>query len=499
MASNKKDPSAIVIGAGMTGIMLVVKLRQAGINNVTLLEKRSAVGGTWRENRYPGVACDVPAHAYTYSFAQNPDWSGMFAPGDEIQRYFDRVFREQKVDEVTRFDSEVTSAVYNDGVWTVETSQNETLTADLLFAATGMLHKPVTPDFEGKDSFAGASMHSAEWDDSVDLSGKRIGVIGTGSSAAQIIPELINRGDTEVTVFQRTPQWIVKLENKLYSDKQKAKFRADPAKVERAKKLALWVFEQGTTALTSNKTFDKIMHKLMAWNAKRYINAEIKDPELRAKLTPDYKFGCKRVVMNATFYPAIQKSNAHLVTDAIDKVESNGIRTKDGKLHELDVIVYATGFDPLAYMRPMNFQGRDGVSINDRWSKKVQAYRSILVPQFPNFFLMLGPNSPIGNYSVITMSEIQAEYALKLVDQWREGKIETIEAKDEALQDWNAMLKSKMSNTVWSSGCTSWYLDADGDPLTWPDTWKNWVAVMREPDMTHFHISEPKAAEANAA
>ncbi len=495
MASNKKNPSAIVIGAGMTGIQMVVKLKQAGIHDVTLLEKKDKVGGTWRENTYPGVACDVPAHAYTYSFAPNPEWSGMFAPGAEIQQYFEKVFYDQGVDKHTRFNEGVVSSVYNDGQWTVTTTQGNTLVCDLLFAATGMLHKPVTPEFKGMSRFNGDVMHSAEWKQDVNLQGKKIGVIGTGSSAAQLIPELINRNDSEVTVFQRTPQYLVKVDNKKYTEKQKDKFRNSPKAMQRAKELALMVFEKGTTALTSEKWFDRQMHKLMAWNARHYLKTAVKDPELRAKLTPDYKFGCKRVVMNASFYPAIQKANATLITDGIDTFEETGIRTQDGTLHELDVIVCATGFDPLAYMRPMDFKGRDGVDINDVWAKKVQAYRSMMIPQFPNFFLLLGPNSPIGNYSVIAMSEKQADYALEIVSAWRQEQMETIEAKPEALKSWNQELRQKMGRTVWASGCNSWYLDADGDPLTWPDTWKAWLAAMEKPVFTDFYTSEPITAQ----
>ena len=341
-------------------------------------------------------------------------------------------------------------------------------------------------------------MHSAQWDHDYDFKGKKIGVIGVGSSAAQLIPELINMEGTDVTVFQRTPQWIIELANKPYTEKQKAKFRAQPIRMKRTKDIALTVFGKGTTALVSDKWFDrKIMHPLMAWNAKQYLNKQIKDPELRAKLTPDYMFGCKRVVMNATFYPAIQKPNAHLEVNGIDKFDENGIRTKDGTLHELDVVVFATGFDPVAYMRPMNLIGKGGLSLDEAWKDKITAYKSMFVPGFPNFMMMLGPNSPIGNYSVISMSEVQADFCMKLVEKWRAGEIETIEAKPEALSWWRSILKERMGNTVWASGgCSSWYLDADGDPLTWPDTWGNWVKMMRRPRMQDFYAKDKDSNQA---
>jgi len=485
---DRQNPSVVIIGAGMTGIGLVIKLREAGITDIVMLEKASDIGGTWRENTYPGVACDVPSHAYTYSFEMNPDWSHFFAYGPEIKKYFEKVYYKYGVDHSTRLNEAVTSCAYCDDTetWTVKTSQGNTFECDLLFSATGILHKPTFPNIEGLDSFKGNMMHSAQWDHSVEFKNKKIGVIGNGSSATQFIPELINMEGTDVTVFQRTAQWIVKTENKDYCEADKQRYRDKPSRMQRVRNIALGIFEQGTTALTSDSFWDSMMHKLFAWNAKRYLQKEVKDPELRAKLTPDYKFGCKRVVMNSTFYPAMQKPNAHLVIEGIEKIVPEGVVTKDGQTHELDILVLGTGFDPAAFMRPMDFTGCNGLSIDDAWKDKIQAYRSLCIPEFPNFFLMLGPNSPIGNYSVITMSEIQADYCISLIKEWQAERLQTIEVKPEAVQGWRAMLKDRMSHTVWSSGCQSWYLDKDGDPLTWPDKWKNWVAMMRDVQVGDF-------------
>jgi len=480
MSNDRLNPSVVIIGAGMTGIALVIKLKAAGINNITLLEKGESVGGTWRENRYPAVACDVPSHAYAYSFEPNPDWSNFFADGKEIHEYFKKVYLKYGVDKHTRLNEGVTSCVYQNNRWTVKTTKNLTYDADLLFAATGMLHKPNYPAIVGLESFAGVSMHSARWDTTVDMKGKRIGVIGTGSSATQLIPELIDTQGTHVTVFQRTAQWLVDAPNHAYNKQDKDRFRKKPSRMKLVRFLSLSVYAQATAALVADDWWARFMHSIFAWNGRRYLNKSIKDPALRAKLTPDYKFGCKRVVMNSTFYPAIQKPNARLVTEGIDRIEKEGVVTKDGEVHKLDVLVLATGFDPAAYMRPMEFRGRNGLSIEDAWKKKIQAYRSLLIPGFPNFFLMLGPNSPIGNYSVIAMSEMQADYCIALIKFWQQNKLQDIEVKPQALEQWRAMLKSRMEHTVWSSGCNSWYLDADGDPLTWPDKWKNWVSMMSD-------------------
>lgn len=488
MTSQRKNPSVVIIGAGMTGILLVIKLRELGITNITLLEKAETLGGTWRENTYPGIACDVPAHAYTYSFEPNPDWSHHFAPGPEIYQYFHKVFYKYGVNFSTHFNEAATSCVFNDDsqTWTVSTSQNKTYEADLLFSATGLLHQPNIPKITGLESFAGPSFHSARWDHSVSRKGKRIGIIGTGSSATQIISELVLGEGVEVTVFQRTPQWIVAVKDEGFTEAEKQRFRRQPFRIKLIRNLSLFIFGAGTNALTGDKLGNRILHRLMSWNAGRYLNSTVKDPVLRAKLTPNYKMGCKRVVINDRFYDAIQQPGTRLVTESIDQIEPQGVRTKDGQLHEVDILVLATGFDPKAYMRPMTFVGKNGLSIEDAWSKKLSAYQSMFLPGFPNYILMLGPNSPIGNQSVIEISEHQTAYALQLVRRWQAGELATIEAKPEALARWAAMIKSRMSHTVWTSGCQSWYLDADGDALAWPDTWKNWVKIMEQPILSDF-------------
>ncbi|MFK7733362.1 MAG: flavin-containing monooxygenase [Pseudomonadales bacterium] len=487
MSEPQRYPSVLIIGAGMTGLCVAIKLRLAGITDIVIVEKGDRVGGTWRENTYPGVACDVPSHAYTYSFAPNPEWSDFIAPGKEIQRYFQKVFTDFSLEECTHFNETIVSATFLDEKWYVESDLGNSWPVDILFAATGMLHHPFVPRYDGQDSFAGKQFHSARWDHSVDLQGKRIAVVGTGSSATQLIPKLIALSKAHVSVFQRTAQWIVKLEGSAYTEQQKAKFRQSPKKMRTLKKSILWAYDKATTALTSQSRFHKILRRLMAWNARRFLHSSVKNPALLAKLTPDYQIGCKRVVMNAEFYDAIQRDNAELVTEAIDSIETDGIRTKDKRLHEVDVIVYATGFDPVAYMRPIQFKGLDGIDINAVWRDKVQAYRSVCLPGFPNFFLMLGPNSPIGNYSVIAISEAQTDYALQLIELWRNNTLSRIEATADAQARWNAGLKAKLGQSVWSSGgCNSWYLDKDGDPITWPGSWQQFLASIAEPDLRDF-------------
>lgn len=492
MARDRKNPSVVVIGAGMTGILVAIRLQAAGITNITVLEKAASVGGTWRENTYPGVACDVPSHAYTYSFEPNPQWSSHFPAGSEIHQYFQQVVSRHGIERYIRFNEAVTSCRYDaaEKKWHVESAKAR-YTADLLVSATGILHQPNIPAFDGLDDFAGDCFHTARWDHRVSLEGKRIGVIGTGSTASQVIPELVAMSGTQVSIFQRTAQWTVSMADRPFEDWEKQRFAKQPWRMRLIRKLSAFVYSRGTAALAGDSWFDRLSHKVMAWNGRKTLRDAVADPELRARLTPDYTFGCKRVVITSKLYPAMQEPNARLVTDSIRCFELEGIRTDDGELHPLDIVVLATGFDATAFMRPMAFVGRDGVTIDAAWQQKISAYHSMFLPGFPNFVLMLGPHSPIGNQSVIEISEAQADYAMQLIERWRTGELDTIEVTEDATQRWAALIKDRMKDTVWASGCDSWYLDADGDALTWPFTWKLWLKTMQSPDLRDFVASAP--------
>ncbi len=477
-----RSPSVVVIGAGMTGILLAIKLREAGITQVHVFEKADRLGGTWRENTYPGVACDIPAHMYTYSFEPNPEWSHRFAHGDEIQAYFERVGRKYGVTGSIHFSEAVTRCVYDAGKWAVTTSRGRQVIADFVINSTGILHHPAKPDIKGIETFKGAMFHTAEWDHSVNLDGKRVGIIGTGSTAAQVIPEVAKVAG-KLSVFQRTPQWLLPLGNTDVSEREKDRLRRNPAKLQRLRKFYMWGISQ---LLTKAVTGHKAQNALFSAICKLNLRFSVRDPELRRKLTPDYKVGCKRIIVNTTFYPAIQRDNVELVTDGIEAITENGIRTRDGREHALDVLILSTGFNPVAYMRPMDVVGRDGLHINDAWKDKIRTYRSLCMPGFPNNFLMLGPNSPIGNYSVIAMSEVQCGYILKLIERWRRGEFDAVEVTESAVQRFAQYVKAGMGKTVWVGGCQSWYLDGDGDPILWPYTWERWEQEMAEPEMADF-------------
>lgn len=477
-----RQPTIVVIGAGMTGLCLAIKFQEAGINDVILLEKTDQLGGTWRENTYPGVACDIPAHMYTYSFEPNPEWSHRFAHGEEIQAYFERVGRKYGISSKIRFNEAVTSSVYENDKWTVTTSRGDTIVADFVINSTGILHHPAMPDIEGIESFKKPIFHTARWDHSVDLAGKKVGIIGTGSTAAQVIPEVSAQASL-LTVFQRTPQWVLPIPNKPTSEKTKRRQRKRPYLVQIKRAWYNWALAQ---ILTKAVTGHKVQNFFFSNLCKLYMRRAIKDPVMREKLTPDYKVGCKRIVISSTIIPAMQKQNVELITDGIERITEAGVVTESGQHIELDVLILSTGFQPTAYMRPMELIGRNGMHINDAWKHKLRLYRSMFMRNFPNNFLMLGPNSPIGNYSVIEMSEIQSRYLLKLIDRWRNREFDTIEVKEEAVTRFNAYIKKGLSKTVWVGGCNSWYLDADGDPILWPYTFGQWEKEMEEPDMNDF-------------
>jgi len=483
--SPDRQPSVAIIGAGMTGILLVIKLREAGITDITVFEKKDNIGGTWRENTYPGVACDVPAQMYTYSFEPNPEWNQRYADGAEIQAYFEKVARKYGVYECIRFNEAVTDAVYQDGKWHIKTSLQTEKVVDFLISATGILHHPAKPDIKGLDSFAGPAFHTAEWRHDVDLTGKRVGIIGTGSTAAQVVPE-VAKVAKDLFVFQRTPQWILRSENVPFTEDQKRRFRRYPWLMTWAYYFNSFMMQQLFSKAVIGKS---LPHKYVSVLCKANLWLSVRNKELRKKLTPDYKVGCKRIILNNLFYDAVQKPNVHLVTDKIDAVNPQGIQCAGGKQVDLDVLILATGFHPFNFMRPMNMVGKNGVHIESAWKNKIQAYRSLFLPDFPNFFLMLGPNTPIGNYSVIAMSEVQTNYILQLIEQWRAGKFKAISAKPDALQRYNAYLKAGMGTTAWVGGCQSWYLDKDGDPAMWPYTWQQWVEEMQTPDYADFDLA----------
>lgn len=472
-----------VIGAGMSGILAAIRLREMGIGCV-VFEKADRIGGTWRENTYPGLSCDVPAHAYTYSFARNPDWTRWYAEGPEIQRYFERIADEYGVLPMVRFGDEVTRLEFVDGGWDLTTAAGHRDRFEVVIAATGVLHHPSIPHFEGIESFAGASFHSARWDHTVPLDGRRVGVIGTGSTAVQITSALVPRVE-RFDLFQRTAQWVYPAPNPTYSEAERAAFRADPVAFEQlVQRLRTSMIERIVSAVTDVNSPQLAQVEQLC---QQHLDT-VRDPELRRRLTPPYKAMCKRLVMSGDFYEAIQQPNAHLVTAPIERVEPAGVRTSDGELHELDVLVLATGFHPDRFIRPTTVLGRDGVDLDDVWADGPVAHLSVTVPGFPNFFMLNGPNGPVGNFSLIEVAELQLGYSLQVVEGIRRGDYREASPTPEATARFEAERRAAAATTVWVTGCDSWYLDRHGVPASWTFSHTRFADEMARPQLADYDL-----------
>lgn len=485
-----KDLRVVVIGAGMSGILAGIKLLEAGIHNFAILEKADRIGGTWRDNTYPGLTCDTPSHHYTYSFERNPDWSSYLPPGAEIQAYFERTCSKYGVDRYIRFNQEIDTARFRDGRWHLHMKSGAADIADVVIAATGVLHHPNMPHIEGMESFRGRLFHSARWDHSVSLEGKRIGVIGNGSTGVQIISALAGRAQL-IEHYVRTPQWIMPVDNTPYSVEQREAFRSDPAALQAAMRIE--EFLANVNSYTQVITRED-MEAAAFWKASCLQNLEqgVTDPVLREKLRPDHEPLCKRLIFSPDYYQAIQHPRAALVTDRIDHIEPAGIRTNDGELHELDIIVFATGFKSDQFMRPMQITGQHGITLEDLWAQRPKAYLAISMPGFPNFFMLNGPNGPVGNFPLIDIAEHQWHYIAQLMERLRMGECSEISVSMEALEKFETERIAAAKTTVWfTGGCRSWYLDAEGIPSSWPWDYQRFVAEMREPDWSAYAMGPP--------
>ena len=475
-------PRIAIIGAGMSGICVAVKLKAAGIDSFTVFEKGRDVGGTWRENTYPGLSCDVASRAYCYSFAPNAEWSSVFPPGAEVHAYFREVAERFGVLPHIRFGVELTEGRWEDGAWHLRTAGGEEHVADVLVTACGVLHHPVTPPLPGLQTFAGASFHSSRWDHDVDIRGKRVGVIGTGSTGVQITRALGGVA-SRLSVFQRSPQWIYPMPNWRFSRLTRAAHRRFPAVSRFAYRGWQAAYEKTFVQATMK---DGIQRKLMQAVCRLHVRLAVRDPELRRRLTPTDQPLCRRLIMATGYYGALQRDDVELVTDAIERIEPGGVRTADGRLHELDVLVLATGFDAHAYLRPIELTGPDGTRLSEVWSAAPKAYRTVALPGFPSFFMLMGPHSPVGNVSLVAIAETQADYIVRWIAMLGDGRARPASPRSDVTDAFNEEMRAALPQTVWTTGCKSWYLDADGVPSLWPWSPAAHREMLAEPALDEF-------------
>ena len=469
------NPRIVIIGAGISGMLMGIKLLERGYRDFVILEKGETLGGTWRDNTYPGVACDVAAHLYTYSFARNPWWRSRYAKGKDIWRYYHGVAKQRGLLPFIQYRKEVATALFVDDRWTLTTTDGQACHADIVIAANGRLHHPQMPQIAGLERFAGAAFHTSQWDHAIDLVGKRVGLIGTGSTATQIITTLARRV-SRLSVFQRTPQWVYPVKDTPNPWWRKLAFKLSGERWSRYYTQLRDETEARGKATTGSAEAraarDQVCHDALA---------AIRDPELRRKLTPDYEVGCKRLVFSDGFYEAIQQPSIDLVTDAIDHIVPAGVVTSDGRLHELDVLVLATGFDAHAYLRPMQLTGENGIPLDEVWRDLPVSYHSMTIPHMPNFLLINGPYSPGGSASVVGIVETQVDYLLKLIDRIATTDV-LLSPREDVARAWLEEVRVQARNSVWGTGgCVSWYLDKTGTPSLNPTTLSELQQVLREP------------------
>lgn len=478
-----RDPRVIVIGAGMSGIAIGRALKQAGYHDFVILEKGGDVGGVWHWNHYPGLTCDVPSQLYQYSFHTKPDWRRLFATGPEIQAYHRDVVRRHGVLSHVRLDTEVTAARHTDAGWVVDTAGGTTYTGDFLVAATGVLHHPNIPAFPGMADFAGPVVHSVHWSDDIDPRGKRVAVVGTGSTGVQLVSAL-QPVARQLTNFVRSPQWVLWAPTEL---RQPRLVAGALARVPRLNTALYRLLLAGSGILADIATKPTWRRRLVQAAARAHLRT-VRNRELRAKLTPTDEPLCKRQVVSGTFYRAVQRPNVDVVTEPIERFEPTGIRTADGVLHPLDLVVLATGFQAHQYMRPIDITGRDGIRLDDVWAAGPRAFQMTALPGFPNFFMMLGPNSPVGSIPLHWSAELSAEFIIGWLREYAAGRLDRVEPTAAATDRFNEQVRDALGPTVWNTGCDSWYLKQDGTVDLWPFDRHTMHRMLSRPAPADFHI-----------
>jgi cation diffusion facilitator CzcD-associated flavoprotein CzcO len=473
----------VVIGSGFSGICMAIQLKRAGREDFVILEKAADIGGTWRDNTYPGCACDVPSHLYSFSFEPNPYWTRMFSSQAEIWEYLRHCVDAYGLAPHLRLGAEVSGARFDeaDGRWSVEVNGTELISCRVLVAGVGALHHPNVPGLPGLSAFEGTTFHSAQWRHDHDLEGRRVAVVGTGASAVQFVPRIAAKV-AKLDLYQRTPAWVTPKPNgRIRADRQRLYARR-PATQRAMRDLLYWALEARGIGFT---TTPKAM-RLLEREARTHLQRQVSDSDLRAKLTPHYQIGCKRILLSDDFYPSLLRDNVELVTDAIVEVTPRGVRTADGTERVADTLIFGTGFDVSANLARLDLVGRAGERLGDVWARDgIGAHLGMTVNGFPNLFLMLGPNTGLGHTSVVFMIEAQARYIAKALELLERSRASTIEVRAAAQRRFVDKTQTRLSRTVWQSGCRSWYLDDSGRNFTiWPRvTWRYWLQTRRpKPD-----------------
>lgn len=465
----------LIIGSGFSGMGMAIQLLRAGIDDFLIIEKETEIGGTWRDNTYPGCACDVPSHMYSYSFEPKPDWSRLWAGQDEIQNYLTGLARKYDLYRYTHFGRTLQSGHWDpdDSAWHLVTSDGHEYIAQFLVSGVGALHIPSIPTIEGQKNFNGTVFHSAQWDHDCSLAGKKVAVIGTGASAIQFIPEIAKEA-AELHVYQRTPAWVLPRKNVKIPDSIRAALTRMPILAKAVRAAIYWSAESLSMGLNGHLNLMRPLESIAKWN----IAQGIDDPVLRGKLTPSYRIGCKRILGSSDYYPALNRPTTTVITEGISEITEDAIVSRNGEKRPADVIIYATGFHVTDGFESLRLKGSSGRELATVWSDEgIQTHLGITTAGFPNLFFLLGPNTGLGHNSVVFMIECQIRYIISAIDLANKRGAAALEVREPVQQKFNSEIQTKLVKGVWSSGgCTSWYLDAQGVNRTvWPGfTWQYW-------------------------
>jgi cation diffusion facilitator CzcD-associated flavoprotein CzcO len=477
----------LIVGTGFAGIGMGIRLKQAGLDDFTILEQADGVGGTWRDNRYPGAACDVPSHLYSFSFEPNPKWTRAFAPQAEILEYLEHCTTKYGLRPHLRLNAKVTRATFDEraGIWEVAAADGRTWRARALVSGIGGLSQPAYPDIPGLASFEGKTFHSARWDHAFPLDGKTVGLIGTGASAIQIVPEIAPKVG-HLDLFQRTPPWIMPKEDRDIRPLERAIFRRVPALQQLARTAIYWALEWRAVAFVVEP---RLLEKAQPL-ALRYLASRVKDPALRQKLTPSYTLGCKRILLSNDYFQAVQRPNVDVVTDGIERVTPRGVLTKDGRERPLDALVLATGFKAADYTLPFETRGAGGRDLSDTWRNGAEAYLGTSIAGFPNLFMIVGPNTGLGHNSMVFIIESQIQYVMDCLQTMRSRKLKSVDVKPDAQARYNESLQARLAKTVWNTGgCASWYRTSEGKNTTlWPGFTVEFRLRTRRFDPAPYHL-----------
>ncbi len=477
----------LIIGSGFAGLGMAIQLRQAGVEHFLVLEKAAAVGGTWRDNRYPGAACDVPSHLYSFSFELKPDWSRKFAPQSEIAAYLDHCVKKYRLDAHLRLNAQVVTAIFEEasGLWHVTLSSGESLSSRVLVSACGQLNRPTCPSLPGIERFQGVAFHSARWPHDLDLTGKRVAVIGTGASAIQFVPQ-IQPKVAQLSLFQRSAAYVLAKPDRAYRPWELAALRRWPWLLRIDRTLKYLQHEARALAFVS---WPGLM-RVFAWRFRRHLARAMPDAEKRTLLQPDYPMGCKRILISNDYYPALAQANVQIVAAGIREVRERSILAADGREFSCDVLIYGTGFASTEFLAPMRISGLAGAQLSRHWQGGAEAYKGIGVSGFPNLFILYGPNTNLGHNSIIYMLESQFRYVLGCMRILQRQGLRYLDVKPGAQRRFNQRLQASMQQTIWDQGCSSWYKTASGKHTNnWPGYTFTYRLLTRAPELKDYECT----------